>query len=40
MNQKFKKKMYHTNANTNLIKENVILIKSGIMINVHVSVKA
>ena len=29
----------HANENVNLMKENVIQIKSGIMINVHVSEK-
>ena len=31
--------MYHANVNVNLMAENVIQIKSGIMINVHASVK-
>ena len=31
--------MNHVNANVNLMEENVIHIKSGIMINVDVSVK-
>ena len=31
--------MYHSNININLTEENVIQIKSGIMINVDVSVK-
>ena len=31
--------MYHANVNINLIEENVIQIKSGIMINVRASAK-
>ena len=31
--------MYHTNVNIDLMKQNVIQINSGIMINVNVSVK-
>ena len=31
--------MYHTNVNVNLIIENVIQIKSGIIINVDASAK-
>ena len=31
--------MYHENVNTNLMVENVIQIKSGIMINVNASAK-
>ena len=34
MNQKFQLKTYHANANVNLMKENVIQIRSGIMINI------
>ena len=33
------KNIYHANVNVNLIEENLIQIKSGIMINVDVSVK-
>ena len=33
------KNTYHANVNVNLIEENLIQIKSGIMINVDVSVK-
>ena len=32
--------MYHVNVNVNLMKKNVIQIKSGKMINVDVSVKS
>ena len=32
-------KHYHANLNINLMVENVIQIKNGIMINVNVSVK-
>ena len=39
MNQRFQQKIYHTNINVSLMKENVIQIKSGIMIHVDVSVK-
>ena len=39
MNQKFKQKIYHENVNVNLMEENVIYIKSGIAINLNVSVK-
>ena len=39
MNQKFQQKIYHANENVNLMEENVIQIKSGITINVNVSVK-
>ena len=31
--------MYHANVNVNLMEENINQIKSGIMINVDVSVK-
>ena len=31
---------YHANVNVNLMEENVIQIKSGIMINVDASVKS
>ena len=42
MNQIFfkEKRMCHPNANLNLIEENVIQTKSGIMINVDGSVKS
>ena len=39
MNQKFQQKIYHANENVNLMEENVIQIKSGITINVNMSVK-
>ena len=39
INQKFQQKIYYKNVNVNLMKENGIQIKSGIMINVNVSVK-
>ena len=39
MNQKFERKMYHANLNVNLMIENVIQIKSEIMINVDSSTK-
>ena len=39
MNQQHKKNIYHANVNVNLIVENVIQIKSGLMRNVDVSVK-
>ena len=39
MNQKHKKSMYHANVNLNLMVENVIHIKSELMINVYMSVK-
>ena len=32
--------MYHVNVNVNLMKKNVLQIKSGKMINVDVSVKS
>ena len=34
MNRKHQQNMYHVNVNINLMVENVIQIKSGIMINV------
>ena len=40
MNQKFERKMYHANLNVNLMIENVIQIKSEIMINVDSSTKS
>ena len=39
MNQKFQRKIYHANVNVNLMKENVIQIKSKIMMNIDVSAK-
>ena len=39
MNQQHKKNIYHANVNVNLMVENVIQIKSGLMRNVDVSVK-
>ena len=39
MNQQHKKNIYHANVNVNLMVENVIQIKSGLMRNVEVSVK-
>ena len=39
MNQQHKKNIYHANVNVNLMAENVIQIKSGLMRNVDVSVK-
>ena len=39
INQKFQQKIYYKNVNVNLMKENGIQIKSGITINVNVSVK-
>ena len=38
MNQQHKKNIYHANVNVNLMVENVIQIKSGLMRNVDVSV--
>ena len=38
MNQEFYQNIYHANVNVNLIEENLIQIKSGIMINVDVSI--
>ena len=40
MNQKFERKTYHANLNVNLMIENVIQIKSEIMINVDSSTKS
>ena len=39
MNLKHKESIYHANANVDLMKENVIQINGGIMINVDVNVK-
>ena len=39
MNRKYYQSIYHANVNINLMLENVIQIKSGITINVNVSVK-
>ena len=39
INQKSKEKIYHTNVNVNLTIENVIQIKSRIVINVDASIK-
>ena len=39
INKKHKQSIYHAIVNGNLMVENVIQIKSGIMINVSVSVK-
>ena len=39
MNQKLEQKIYHANVNVNLMEEDVIQIKRGIMINVDMSVK-
>ena len=39
INQKFWQKIHHSNINVNLTEEYVILIKSGITINVDASVK-
>ena len=39
MNQKYLQNIYHANVNVNLMVENLIQIKSGITINVNVSVK-
>ena len=39
MNRKHEQSIYHVNINLNLMVENVIQIKSGIMINVDVNVK-
>ena len=38
-NQKFQQKTYHANVNVNLIEENIIRVKSGIMINVNAKCK-
>ena len=37
--KQYKKTIYHANVNTNLMVENVIQIRSGITVNVDVSVK-
>ena len=39
MNQKHEQNMHHANVNVNLMVENVIQIKSGIIINVVASVE-
>ena len=39
MNQNHSQNLYHANLNANLMVENVIQIKSRIMINVNVSAK-
>ena len=39
MNQRFQQNIYHANLNENLMEENVIDIRSGIMINADASVK-
>ena len=39
MNRKHWQNMYHVNVNVNLMVENVIQIKHGIMINVGANVK-
>ena len=39
MNKKKKKGIYHVNVNVNLMKESVIQIKSGTMINVDANAK-
>ena len=39
INRKYKRCMFYANVNINLMIENVIQIKSGIIINVSVSVK-
>ena len=39
MNRKHLQSIYHANTNVNLMKENVIQINGGIMINVYVSVR-
>ena len=39
MNRKHKQSIYHANVNVDLMKENVIQINDGIMINVDVSAK-
>ena len=38
MNQRFQQNIYHANLNENLMEENVIDIRSGIMINADASV--
>ena len=40
MNRKHLQSIYHANVNVNLMEENVIQIKGGIMINVDASVKS
>ena len=39
MNKKFQQKTYHVNVNVNLMEENAVQIKSGIMLNVDASAK-
>ena len=39
LNRKHEQRISHANINVNLTEENVMKIKSGIMINVDVSVK-
>ena len=39
MNKKFQQKTYHANVNVNLMEENAVQIKSGIMLNVDASAK-
>ena len=39
VNQKFRKKIYHVNVNVNLMEENLIRTKCGIMINTDASLK-
>ena len=39
LNRKHEQRIYHANINVNLTEENVMKIKSGILINVDVSVK-
>ena len=39
MNKKFQQKTYHANVNANLMEENAVQIKSGIMLNVDASAK-
>ena len=39
MNAKLYQSIYHVNVNVNLLVENLIQIKSGILINLDVSVK-
>ena len=39
VNQKYQQNMYHANVNVKLMVVNVIQIKSGITLNVDVSVK-
>ena len=39
MNKKFQQKTYHANVNVNLMEENAVQIKSGIMLNVDASTK-